>query len=177
MVRSLARVTIHGPLLDKHERSCKKVSQWHTKVNRILREPIPLKGSDLASHTALFQDRKRSVRSLIEADGKLLGDLAIELRNRIYKDFEDSVFAPLENKYAKIAAIALKRGPKDVSFCKLELKPGSRPRACHAIRAVGIKEEGMKNKSKDSLINDGLSDATVPGSREESQIQNQEPTN
>ena len=34
--------------------------------------------------TTLFQDRERSVRSVIEADGELLGELATELRNRIY---------------------------------------------------------------------------------------------
>ena len=62
MVRSFAEVTKHGLLLDKHERSCEKVSQWRTKVDHILREPIPLMASDLAPPTALFQDRERSVR-------------------------------------------------------------------------------------------------------------------
>ena len=108
-------------------------------------------GSDLAPPTALFQDRERIVRSVIEADGELLGELAIELRKRIYEDFADSVFDPTGNEYAKIEANALKRGPKDMSFCKLELKPGSQPRACNPIRAVGIKEEEMNKKIKGFL--------------------------
>ena len=39
MVRSFAEVTKHGLSLDKHEQSCKKVSQWRTKVDPILRKP------------------------------------------------------------------------------------------------------------------------------------------
>ena len=70
MVRSFAEVTKHGPRLDKHERSCEKVPQWLTKVDPILREPIPFMGSDLAPPTALFWDTERSVRSMIEADGE-----------------------------------------------------------------------------------------------------------
>ena len=66
MVRSFAEVTKHGPSLDKDERSCEKVSQSRTKVGLILREAIPLMGSDLAPPTALLQDRERSVRSVIE---------------------------------------------------------------------------------------------------------------
>ena len=42
MVRSFAEVTKQGPSLDKHERSCEKFTQWRTKVDPILREPIPL---------------------------------------------------------------------------------------------------------------------------------------
>ena len=144
MFPSFAGVTKHGPSLDKHEWSCEKVSQWRTKVDPILREPIPLMGSDLAPPAALFQDRERSVRSVIGADGELLGELPTELRNRIYEDFADLVFDPMGNEYAKVEANALKRGPKDVSFCKLELKPGSQPRACNSIRAVGIKAEEIK---------------------------------
>ena len=138
MVRSFAEVTKHGPSLDKHDRSCEKVSHLRTKVDPILREPIPLMGSDLAPLTALFQDREHPVRSVIEADGEILGELATELRNCINEDFADSVFDPTGNEYGKIDVNALKRGPKDVSFCKLELKPASQPRACNPIRAVGI---------------------------------------
>ena len=105
-------------------------------------------GSDLAPPTVLFQDRERSVRSLIEADGELLGELATELCNGIYEDFADSVFDPTGNEDAKIEANALERGPKDVSLCKLELKPGSQPRPCSPIRAVGSKEEEMNKKIK-----------------------------
>ena len=108
-------------------------------------------GSDLAPPTALFHDRDCSVRSAIEADGELLGELATELCNRIYEDFADLVFASLGNEYAKIEANALKQGPKDVNFCKLELKPGSQPQACNPIRAVGIKEEEMNKKIKGFL--------------------------
>ena len=86
-------MTKHGLSLDKHERSCDKVSEWCTKVDPILREPIPLMGSNLAPLTAFFQDRERSVSSVIEADGELLGELASELRNRIYDDFADSEHA------------------------------------------------------------------------------------
>ena len=145
MVRSFAEVTKHGPSLDEHQRSCEKISQWRTKVDPVLREPIPLMGSDLAPPTALFQTRERRFRSVIEADGGLLGELATELRNRIHEDLADSVFDPTGNKYAKFEADALKQGPKQVTFCKLELKPGSQPQACNPIRAVRMKEEEIKN--------------------------------
>ena len=98
MVCSFTAVTKHGPSLDKHKRSCERVSQWRTKVDPILREPIPRMGSGLAPPTALFQDRERSVRSVIEGDGEPLGELATELGNRIYADFADSVFDPTGNK-------------------------------------------------------------------------------
>ena len=151
MARSFAEPSKHGPSLDKHKRSCQKVSQWRTKADPILREPIPLMGSDLAPPTALFQDRERSVSLVIEADGELLGELATQLHNRIYEDFADSVFNPTGKEWQKIEAHALKRGPKDVSFCKLELKPCSQPRACNPIRAEGIKEEEMNQKIKGFL--------------------------
>ena len=151
MVCSFAEVTKHGPSLDKHKRSWEKVSQWRTKVDPILREPIPSVGSDLAPPTALFQDRERSVRSVIQADGELLGELATELRNRIYDNFADSVFDPTGKEYAKIEANVLQRVRKDVSFCKLELKPGSQPRACNPRRALGIKDEEMNKKTKGFL--------------------------
>ena len=116
---------------NKNEQSCEKVPQWRTKVDPILRKPIPLIRSNLASPTGLFQNRGRRVRSVIEADGELLGELATDLRKRIYEDFADSVFDTTRNEYAKIEANALKRGPNDVSFCKLELKHVSQPPACN----------------------------------------------
>ena len=146
--RSFAEETKHGLSLDKHERSCEKVSQWRTKVDPILEEPIPLMGSILAPPTALFQDRDCSVMSVIEADGELFGELATELRNCIHEDFADLAFDPTGNEYAKIEANALQRGPKDVSFCKLELKPGSQHRACTPIQAVAIKEEEVNKEIK-----------------------------
>ena len=121
MVRSLAEVTKHGSSLDKHEQSCGKVSHWRTKVDPILGRPIPLISSDLAPPTALSQDRERSVRSVPEAPGELLGELATKLRIRIYEYFADSVFHPTGNQYAKVEANALNRIPKDVIFCKLPL--------------------------------------------------------
>ena len=155
MVCSFAEVTKHGSSLNKHERSCQLVSQWRTIIDPILREPVPLMGSDLAPPTTLFQDRECISRSVIKADGKHLVELATELRNRNYEDFADSVFDHRGYKYAEIEAIALKRGPKDVSFCKLALTHGSPARACNPIRAVGIKEKEMKKKTKDFLIKDG----------------------
>ena len=58
------------------------------------------------------------------------------------------MLTPTGNEYAKMDANALKRGPKDVILCKLELKPGSQPRGCNPIRAVGSKEEEMNKISK-----------------------------
>ena len=148
MVRSFTKVTKHGPSLDNHEWSFKKVSQWRTKVDPILRELIQLMGSDLTPPTALFQDRKRSVSSVIITHGELLGELATELRNCIQEDFADSVFDPTGNKYTKVEAHALKRGRKYLSFCNFNLRPGSQPRRCNPIRAVGIKEEEMNKEIK-----------------------------
>ena len=62
-----------------------------------------------------------------------------------------SMFDPTGNEYAKIEANALKRGSKDVSFRKLELKPGSQPGACNLIRAVGIKDEERNKEIKGFL--------------------------
>ena len=66
MVRSFAEVTKHGLSLHRHERSCEKVSQWRTKVDPILREPIPLMGCNLAPLTALFQDRERTLHAHLD---------------------------------------------------------------------------------------------------------------
>ena len=85
---------------------------------------------------------------MIEPDGELLGELATELRNRINEDFADSVFDATGKEYAKMEANASKPGGKDLSFCKSELKPGSQPRACNPILALGIKEEEMNKEIK-----------------------------
>ena len=154
MVRSFAEVTKHGPWLDKHAPFCEKVSQWRTKVDPILREPKALMGSDLAPPTAWFQDRQRSVRSVTEADGELLGRLATGLCNRIYEDFADSVCDHMGNEYAKHWSQCLEARSKGGEFCKLELKPGSQTRACNPIRAVGIKEEEM-NKTITGFLDKG----------------------
>ena len=61
------------------------------------------------------------------------------------------MFDPMGNDYAKIEANALKRGPKDASSCKLGLKPGSQPRACNSIRALGINEEEVNKRIKGFL--------------------------
>ena len=45
----------------------------------------------------------------------------------------------------------MREGPKDMRFCKLELKPGSQPRACNSIPPVGIKEEEMNKNIKGFL--------------------------
>ena len=112
---------------------------------------------------------------MIKADGELLGELATRLRNRICDDFADSVIDPTGNEYAKIEANALKRGPNDVNFCKLELKPGSQPRPCNLIRAVEIKEEEMNKKIKGFLDKGWIVRFHSAWSREGSWFQNQEP--
>ena len=89
---------------------------------------------------------------MIEADGEILGELATELRNRINEDSADSAFHLTGNEYAKIEANALKRGPKDVRFCKLELKPSAQLRAWNTVRAAGIKEEEMNKTIKGFLV-------------------------
>ena len=61
------------------------------------------------------------------------------------------MFDPTGNEYAKIEANALKQGPKDLSSCKLKLKPGSQPRACNPIQALGIREEEMNQNIKGFL--------------------------
>ena len=104
--------------------------------------PVPLLGTKLAPLLLCLAAMSIVLGQLLRLMGSCL-DLPASLRWRIYDDFSDSVFDPTGNKYAKIEANALKRGAKNVSFCKLELIPSSQPRACNPIGAVGIKEEGM----------------------------------
>ena len=61
------------------------------------------------------------------------------------------MFEPTANEYMQNEANALKPSSKDVSFFKLELKPGSQRRACNPIQAQGIQEGEMSKRIKGFL--------------------------
>ena len=65
------------------------------------------------------------------------------------QEFGSSVFRRDGNTSAEIEANASKRGLH--GWCKLKLLPNSEPRACKAIRVVGIREQGLKEKCQEFL--------------------------
>ena len=95
----------------------------------------------------LFHSRDRRVQSVIEADGEIRE--CPKWREWLLQEFSSSVFRRDGNTYAEIEANASKRGPH--GWCKLELLPNSEPRACKAIRVVGIREQVLKEKCQEFL--------------------------
>ena len=65
-------------------------------------------------------------------------------RKKLLDEFKDTVFNSERNNWEEIKANANKRGPD--GWVKLELKEGSKPVAFSPIRAVGLREEALKEK-------------------------------
>ena len=95
----------------------------------------------------LLQSRDRSVQSVIETDGEIRE--CQKRREWLLQQFSSSVFAREGNTCAEIEANASKRGPH--GWCKLELLPNSDPRACKAIRVLGIREQVLKEECQQFL--------------------------
>ena len=97
----------------------------------------------------LFHSRTRSVRSVLEADAKMFSDPHLQkmvesYRKKLLAEFKDTVSNSERNSSEEIKANANKRGPD--GWVKLELKEGSKPVAFGPIRAVGLREEALKEK-------------------------------
>ena len=65
-------------------------------------------------------------------------------RKKLLDEFKDTVFSSERNISEEIKANANKRGPD--GWVKLELKEGSKPVAFSPVRAVGLREEALKEK-------------------------------
>ena len=97
----------------------------------------------------LFHSRTRSERSVLEADAKEFSDPHLQkmvesYRKNLLDEFKDTVFNSERNNWEKIKPNANKRGPD--GWVKLELKEGSKPVVFSPIRAVGLREEALKEK-------------------------------
>ena len=128
-----------------HMPSSRRISAWIDSVT----QSTKLKRSQMSEGppSQLFHSRDRSVQSFIETDGEIRE--CQKWREWLLQEFSSSVFRRDGNTYAEIEANASKRGPH--GWCKLELLPNSEPRACKAIRVVGIREQVLKEKCQEFL--------------------------
>ena len=85
------------------------------------------------------------MHSVIEADAE--HSHCQDCRNSIYNRFKDSVFREEGNHWSEIEKKMDKRGPSGI--CVLEPIPDAKPKACKPIRAVGLREEAMREKIKE----------------------------
>ena len=92
------------------------------------------------------------MRSVLEADAKEFSDPHLQrkvesYRKKLLDEFKDTVFNSEQNNWEEIKANANKRGPD--GWVKLELEEGSNLLAFSPIRAVGLREEALKEKVQD----------------------------
>ena len=85
------------------------------------------------------------MRSVIEADAE--HPHCQEYRDWIYNRFKDTVFKEGGNHWSEIEKNMDKRGPNGI--CVLEPIPDDKPKADKPIRAVGLREEAMREKIKE----------------------------
>ena len=126
--------------------SSQKVVDW-------MIDPVGTETANWVDHWTppqqLFHSRTRSVRSVLEADAKEFSDPHLQkmvesYRKKLLDEVKDTVFNSERNNWEEIKANANKRGPD--GWVKLELKEGSKPVAFSPIRAVGRREEALKEK-------------------------------
>ena len=92
------------------------------------------------------------MRSVIEADAE--HPHCQEYRDWIYNRFKDTVFKEGGNHWSEIEKNMDKRGPNGI--CVLEPIPDAKPKADKPIRAVGLREEAMREKKKSFKKRPGL---------------------
>ena len=121
------------------------------KVVDCMMDPVGTETANWVNHRTppqqLFHSRTRSVRSVLEADAKEFSDPHLQkmvesYRKKVLDEFKDTVFNSERNNWEEIKANANKRGPD--GWVKLELKEGSKHVAFSPIRAVGLREEALK---------------------------------
>ena len=129
----------------KEKKNC-QISDWidNATAATVLRR---FQFSELSPPQQLFHARDRCIQSVIEADGEIRE--CQQWRDKLLKKFGNSVFRRDGNTYKEIEAHAAKRGPH--GWCKLELLPDSEPRACKAIRVVGIREQVLGDKVREFM--------------------------
>ena len=106
--------------------------------------PLPFSGIS-GDPVTIFRTRDRCVRSVIEADDE--HPHCQEYRDWIYNRFKDTVFKEGGNHWSEIEKNMDKRGPNGI--CVLEPIPDAKPKADKPIRAVGLREEAMREKIKE----------------------------
>ena len=82
------------------------------------------------------------MRSVIEADAE--HPHCQYYRDWIYNCFKDTVFKEGGNHWSEMEKIMDKRGPNGI--CVLKPIPNAKPKADNPIRAVGLREEAMREK-------------------------------
>ena len=105
--------------------------------------PLPFSGisGDLVT---IFRTRDRCVRSMIEADAE--HPHCHDHRNWICNRFKDTVFRAGGNHWSDIEKNMDKRGLNGI--CVSGSIPDAKPKAEKPIRAVGLREEAMREKIK-----------------------------
>ena len=121
--------------------------------------PLPFPGIS-GNPVTIFRTRDKSVRSVIEADAE--HPHCQDYRNWIYNRFKDTVFKEGGNHWSEIEKNNNKRGPNGI--CVLEPIPDAKPKADILIRAVGLREEAMREKIKEFQEKTGLCPADPIGS-------------
>ena len=106
--------------------------------------PLPFSGIS-GDQVTIFRTRDRCVRSAIEADAE--HPHCQDYRNWIYNRFKNTVFKEGGNHWSKIEKNMDKRGFNGI--CVLEPIPDAKPKADKPIRAVGLREEAMREKRKE----------------------------
>ena len=105
--------------------------------------PLPFSGIS-GDPVTILRTRDRCVRSVIEADAE--HPHCQDYRDWIYNQFKDTVFKEGGNHWSEIEKNMDKRGPNGI--CVLEPIPDAEPKADKPIRAVGLREEAMREKKK-----------------------------
>ena len=106
--------------------------------------PLPFSGIS-GDPVTIFRTRDRCVRSVIEADAE--HPHCEDYRNGIYNRFKDTVIQEGGNHSSEIEKNMDKRGPNGI--CVLGPIPVSKPKADKPPRAVGLREEAMREKIKE----------------------------
>ena len=106
--------------------------------------PLPF-ASISRDPVTIFRTRYRCVRSVIEADAE--HPHCEDCRNWIYNRFTDTVFKEGGNHWSEIEKNMAKRVPNGI--CVLEPNSDAKPKADKPIRAVGLREEAMRDRIKD----------------------------
>ena len=106
--------------------------------------PLPFSGiSD--DPVTILRTRDRCVRSVIEADAE--HPHCQEYRDWIHNRFKGTMFKEGGNHWSEIERNMDKRGPNGI--CVLEPIPDAKPKADKPIRAVGLREEAMRETIKE----------------------------
>ena len=105
------------------------------------------------------------MRLVSEADAKEFSDpqlqkLVESYRKKLLDEFKEPVFNSECNNWKEIKANASKRGPD--GWVHLEPKKHSKPVAFRPIRAVGLREEAVKEKIKGFEDQGWIEDSTSP---------------